>query len=155
MAGPWLFLQCVTTATYPLPTPTLRLRRHFPPQKPPQTLQHPTCSQAETNSCISQMSLVKRRPVTVTTWFMSLVYALPNGPDPAISTQGSFIRPLLVGHFLGCKNHASGATALFSARENASSCARLVPRSDCTLTLIYHPLTLISVCFFSKPSTDE
>lgn len=84
---------------------------------------------------------------------MSLVYALPNGPDPDIYMQGSFIHPLLLSHFVGFKNHAAGATALFSARENASSCARL--RSDCTLMLIYHPVTLISVYFFSKLSNDE
>lgn len=93
--------------------------------------------------------------MTAATWFMSLIYALPNGPDPDIATQGSFIHPLLIGCFVGCKNHAPGATALVSARENASSCARQVSRSDCTLTLVYHPLTLISVCSFCKPSTDE
>lgn len=104
-------------------------------------------SQAETNSCISQMSLAERRPVTVSTWFMPLVYALPNGPDPDIFTWGSFICPLLTGHFVGCKSHAAGAIALFSARENASSCARLVPRSDCTLTLIYHPFVVLALVF--------
>lgn len=36
---------------------------------------------------------------------------------------------------------------LFSARENASSCARLVPRSDCILTLIYHPFVVLSLVF--------
>lgn len=53
----------------------------------------------------------------LTTWFMSLVYALPNGPDPDIYTQGSCICPLLVGHFVGCKNRAAEATAVFCKGE--------------------------------------
>lgn len=161
-AGPWLPLQCVATAMYPLLTPALGLYTGISP--PPQELLRCygilPASQAEASCCFSQASLAKRRPVTGTTWFMPL--HLPNGPAPDLSTQGSFIHPLLPGRFVdcaggACESRAAGAPALFSASENASCCTRFGPRSaSSTPTLIYHLLTLITgLFFFSKPSTKE
>lgn len=77
-------------------------------------LQHPTCFPSRNKQL--HLSDVSGHEETSDCYNFVYVPGLcsPNGPDSYISTQGSFIYPLLTGHFVGCKSRAAGATALFS-----------------------------------------